>query len=116
MKQNKMSKLPRDKMKECIIAVDIDRTLITKEEPHELYLDIYILIKILSRFKNVKIVAWSGSGIDHAEKWINKLGLQEHIWKIESKYNYNQIKPTIVIDDVQDTSLGEVNLIVNREE
>ncbi len=116
-------------MQKTIIAFDIDGTLITnadtervhgvvseKEVPHE---DLIHMLKTFSRFKNVKIVVWSGGGKQYAEVWGGRLGLDKYVWRYASKLEKDQLAalgyPIVAIDDIQDCTLGIVNLIVRNK-
>lgn len=114
---NKNLGLPFEKMKTIIICFDVDGTLITNTgaTPDISNVRIVELLKILSSFKNVKIVVWSGGGKQYAERWVRMLGIEDYVWKIASKTEHEQIKPDIAIDDIQDTALGKINLIVREK-
>lgn len=116
-------------MIKTIIAFDIDGTLITNadeervhgvvsesEVPHE---DIVAMLKTLSRFKNVKIVVWSGGGKQYAETIGKRLGLDAYVWRYASKLEAPNLMnlgyPIVAIDDIQECTLGDVNLIVRNK-
>lgn len=116
-------------MIKTILAFDIDGTLITnldperqhsvvseKEVPHD---DIVNALKTFSRFKNVKIVVWSGGGKKYAETIGNRLGLDPYVWRYASKLEAPNLialgYPIVAIDDIQDCTLGDVNLIVRNK-
>jgi hydroxymethylpyrimidine pyrophosphatase-like HAD family hydrolase len=111
---------PFGKMEKLIVAFDVDGTLI-----HNGYYPggeianerIITLLRILSSFKNIRIVVWSGGGKQYAERWVRLLGIEKEVWRVASKTEYPQIRElgrVIAIDDIQDTKLGEMNLIVNE--
>ncbi len=111
--------LPVGKMRWVVVAFDVDGTLIGHSImgdgtywPHD---GIVSLAKTLSRFKNVKVVVWSGGGKDYASRMGRWLGLDEYVWKYASKTEHDQIKPDIAIDDIQDTAIGVINLIVREK-
>lgn len=125
---NKDLGLPeQDKMKQYVFAIDVDGTLITnldddrqhgvvssKEVPHD---DIVLLLRILStKFKNIRVVVWSGGGEQYAKTIGNRLGLDSFVDKYMSKLDYKLLCEkynVIAIDDIQSTALGNVaNLIV----
>ena len=116
-------------MIKTIVAFDIDGTLITnldpdrehgevssKEVPHE---PILAMLKSFSRFKNIKIVVWSGGGKEYAETIGRRLGLDKYVWRYASKLEAPEIKslgyPIVAIDDIQACSLGDINLIVRNK-
>lgn len=105
--------LPFGKMRWVVVAFDVDGTLIDAG-PH-FYEPIIQLLKILAKFKNIKIVMWSGGGKEYAARWGRLLGLDEFVWKYASKTEHEQIKPDIAIDDIQDTAIGTINLIVRNK-
>jgi phosphoserine phosphatase len=112
-----------------ILAFDIDGTLITnvdpdrehgevssKEVPHE---DIIAILKTFSRFKNIRILVWSGGGRSYAETIGSRLGLDPYVWRYASKLQVEAFRelghPIVAIDDIQDCTLGDVNLIVRNK-
>lgn len=124
--------LPRSddgKMQKIIIAFDVDGTLISQPTPTivpgvinndsvPIVHQINTLI-VLSTYKNIRIVVWSGGGREYAATWGNRLGLDKHVWKYASKLEHEQIKAQcdllIAIDDIQSTRLGDANLIVREK-
>jgi len=111
-------------MIKTIIAFDVDGTLITNNDPDRVHgvaskdevphVPIINMLMVLSRFKNVRIVVWSGGGKDYAEVWGRRLGLDPYVWKYATKLD-TTIKPDIAIDDIQDCELGAINLIVRNK-
>ncbi len=77
------------------------------------------LLQILSTFKNVSIVVWSGGGKKYAENWGKRLGIDKFVWRYASKLEFSDIKKKcnflIAIDDIQATRLGDANLIVREK-
>ena len=69
------------------------------------------LVIILSSFKNVTMVVWSGRGADYAQEVVEKLGLSSYVKKT---YTKGDIEPDIAIDDQHEFSLGKINLIVRE--
>lgn len=124
--------LPRSqdgKMEKVIVAFDVDGTLIKnagvdREHGIPSSSDVPIMhqvhmLTVLSTFKNIKIVVWSGGGKQYAETWGRRLGLDKYVWRYASKLEYSEIKAQcdtlIAIDDIQATQLGDVNLIVREK-
>lgn len=126
--------LPRQddgKMKKVIVAFDVDGTLIrntaepgdrTHGTPNNEDVPIVHQIntlQVLSTYKNIRIVVWSGGGKQYAETWGRRLGLDQYVWRYASKLEYEAIRANcdylIAIDDIQDTALGDVNLIVREK-
>lgn len=128
--------LPRgDRMDKFVIAFDVDGTLIRhananiiqkKREFGEPYpfdaanLDVVEYLILSSRiFKNADVIVWSGGGKDYAQRWVDRLQLQEFVWKVMSKTEYKELRKlrqVIAVDDIQDTRLGDAaNLIVRMK-
>lgn len=119
-------------MKKIIIAFDVDWTLINNEityggiEKINTNDRIVELLKILSSFKNTKIIVWSWRWKEWAETicdihWLNKYvdwcASKNHIWKDENwKHKFApDIVPDICIDDIEACELGLLNLIVHEK-
>lgn len=116
-------------MIKTILAFDIDGTLITnvdpdrehgevssKEVPHD---EIVAMLKTFSRFKNIKILVWSGGGKAYAETIGRRYELDKYVWRYASKLEAPEIVslgyPIVAIDDMQACSLGDINLIVRNK-
>lgn len=104
-------------MQRVAICFDVDGTLITyqgeeRERVTRLVLDMHKL------FKNAKLVVWSGGGNKYAEDCARRLGLAEYVWKFMSKHQHRELRALgyqiLAIDDIQDTALGDINLIVRQ--
>jgi hydroxymethylpyrimidine pyrophosphatase-like HAD family hydrolase len=128
----KPADLPRaadGKMDKVIFAFDIDGTLVRNGSPDRQHGtvndgDVPIVhqintLMVLSTYKNIKIVVWSGGGKQYAEMWGKRLGLDQYVWRYASKLEHDDIKKhcdhLIAIDDIQATRLGDVNLIVREK-
>lgn len=128
----KPTELPRaddGRMQKVIVAFDVDGTLIrnvTKERTPGVVSndDVPIVhqintLQVLSTYKNIRIVVWSGGGKDYAAMWGRRLGLDKYVWRYASKLEYQDLKQLcdmiIAIDDIQATQLGDVNLIVREK-
>lgn len=106
------------KMKKLVVAFDIDGTLINNE-----YLDgdkmptanerIRTLLIVLAHMKNTKIVVWSGGGEFYARQVAHAIGIDKYVDNYMAKDN--DLNPDIAIDDIQDTALGKINLIVREK-
>lgn len=113
--------LPRDRMRKVVVAFDIDGTLrcnctATCQDRNE---RIVTLAEILKHCKNTKLIAWSGGGADYVRSQIRLMHL-DHIFteaNCWAKLNYfmKNGQPDIAVDDIQDTALGVVNLIVREK-
>jgi len=76
------------------IAFDVDRTLITINDTPR-----YPIIDLLFWFmKNTRctIFVWSGGGIDYAQRWVEKLGLDKLNVQVIEKGSQSM---DIVVDD-----------------
>ena len=105
-------------MQKIIIAFDCDWTLI-KAEPYGQcnYIPNYRivnLLKILSTFKNIKIIVWSGGGKEHAERTVQELELKKNIKWVYDKAECD-LKVDIAIDDIHICDLWKFNLIVREK-
>lgn len=127
----KPTALPRSddgKMQKVIVAFDVDGTLIRQAEgstPGIVNNDSVPIVhqintlQVLSTYKNIKIVVWSGGGKQYAETWGRRLGLDKYVWRYASKLEHKELRAMcdflIAIDDIQATQLGDANLIVREK-
>lgn len=109
---NALTALPRAPMQNVRIAFDVDGTLrcnctASCDDGNQRIYDLFI---ILNSFKNTELYVWSGGGADYAWRFAQKFGLpikQSHcISKLAAP------KMDIAIDDIQETNLAAINLIV----
>lgn len=123
--------LPRaddGRMQKVIVAFDVDGTLIRQAEnalPGVVNNDSVPIVhqintlQVLSRYKNIRIVVWSGGGKQYAETWGRRLGLDQYVWRYASKLEHRELRAMcdflIAIDDIQATQLGDANLIVREK-
>lgn len=130
MNMNEKLGLPRDKMRRINIAFDVDGTLRCNggktyhaggiadkcdehcQEPNE---NIVALFNLLSRFKNVDLWVWSGGGAKYARRFAELYNLPVNSARCISKLDHTQYSMDIAIDDIQDTALGAINLIVREK-
>lgn len=109
-------------MKEIIIAFDIDGTLLNNEgippatPPHlrpktSVNLEAVLLLQILSRMKNTRIIVWSGGGLEYAENIVRQYGLEHYIDKCYGKEACEETVD-ICFDDVHACELADKNIIV----
>lgn len=124
-------------MDKITVAFDVDGTLIgngggsTVKDGHFAQdpvanEEIRSLLIILSKFKNIRVIVWSGGGELYARQVVASLGLQKYVDGYASK-NYlgrdedgkaifsPSIRPDIAIDDIQSCRLGHFNLIVKQK-
>lgn len=117
-------------MKKIIYAFDVDGTLIRNTNPENRIHgtpdndDVPIVhqintLMVLSTYKNIRIVVWSGGGKQYAETWGRRLGLDKYVWRYASKLERDDIRSKcdflIAVDDIQACELGDVNLIVREK-
>lgn len=96
------------------IAFDVDGTLRNNTKINTVANEnIRTLLVILSKFKNVKIVVWSGGGEIYARQMARELHITQFVDKYASKTD--DIKIDIAIDDQQEFNLGNLNLIVKEK-
>lgn len=116
MGTNEKLGLPRDKMRKITIAFDVDGTLRcnctdTCQDPNQRIVDLF---NTLASFKNTEMYVWSGGGDMYAARFAVLYNLRVKgsncIGKIGAR-----IKPDIAVDDIQDTALGNINLIVREK-
>lgn len=113
---NKKLGLPFGKMKNITIAFDIDGTLRNNQTDKIIANeDIRTLVRILAKMKNTTIIVWSGSGELYARQVTDKLHITQWVTGYASKTAHEEIKPDIAIDDIQDTAIGKINLIVKEK-
>lgn len=114
---NQQLGLPRDDMKKIVIAFDVDGTLRNNNVEDRVVAneDIRSLLRILSRFKNTKIIVWSGSGVLYARQAANEMHINQWVDGYAAKSDWTVITPDIAIDDIQDTAIGQINLIVKEK-
>jgi len=116
---NKDIGLPFNKMEKVAICFDVDGTLINDNQINfktRALLDWFVSQK----WKNVNIIVWSGSGSEYARSRIRLiLPRVEKMVKFYSKLEYEELRKKydkiIAIDDIQDTALGDINLIVRNK-
>ena len=112
-----------DGMEKIAFAFDVDGTLIDSAEGEVdwPYSSTLTLVRAMAQqnWKNVDIIIWSGGGARYAEtqarQWLKDVvGLKFH-----SKLEYAELRKRyhkiIAVDDIQDTRLGDANLIVRNK-
>lgn len=113
---NKKLGLPFGKMEPIIICFDVDGTLINNQKggiiANE---DIRELLRILTKFKNIKIVVWSGDGELYARQVAREIHIDHFVDAYASKTAHKKINPHIAIDDQHACALGSINLIVREK-
>lgn len=102
-------------MRKIKIAFDVDGTLRCNctrdcQDPND---NIVTLYNILCTFKNTDMYVWSGGGASYAYTFAQKFGLARA--KCRGKLDTPRFEPDIAVDDIQDTALGAINLIVKEK-
>lgn len=106
-------------MEKVLIAFDVDGTLIDGDAKFSKML-VLLACFVNQPFKNVDIAVWSGGGANYAET-MTKRFLPEIPTSVKyySKLEHEQLRQKyakiVAFDDVQDTRLGDVNLIVRNK-
>lgn len=109
-------------MDEIVIAFDVDGTLLSNEEippatpPHlrpktSVNVEAVILLQILSRMKNTRILVWSGGGKEYAEEFVRLYGLEKFVDKCYGKEACEE-EVDICFDDVHACKLADKNIVV----
>lgn len=107
-----------DGMEKVLVAFDVDGTLINNDENY--LISQAVLMSVFKQaWKNVDIIVWSGGGAEYAERMVRRALPTISGIKFYSKLQYKELRAKydkiIAIDDVQDTRLGDVNLIVRNK-
>lgn len=108
-----------DGMERIAICFDVDGTLIDGDKKHASTMKLLVALAE-QKWKNVRIVVWSGGGQKYAETIVRRYGLDAlHSLQIMSKLQHQELRDkgyrVIAIDDIQNTRLGDVNLIVRNK-
>ena len=106
-------------MERIAICFDVDGTLIDGDEKHVSTMKLLVAFAE-QNWKNVRIVVWSGGGREYAETIVRRYGLDAlRNLQVMGKLQYQELRDRgyriIAIDDIQDTRLGDVNLIVRNK-
>jgi phosphoserine phosphatase len=114
--KNKELGLPFGGMEKVAICFDVDGTLIDGDKQHHVTLALLGVIN-MQKWKNVDVVIWSGGGADYARTMIERTGFTG--FKYHSKLEHQELRKKyakiIAIDDIQDTAIGDINLIVRNK-
>lgn len=108
-----------DGMQKVAICFDVDGTLINEDKPLR-ETQMLLMALLAQKWKNVDVIIWSGGGMRYAELHARRHmpGIERGV-KFMSKLDWESVKlhydAVIAIDDIQDTRLGDVNLIVRNK-
>lgn len=120
MSKNKELGLPFGRMEKVAICFDVDGTLIDGDKTYNATLDVLRAMAFQS-WKNLDVIVWSGGGADYARTQYNRItkGCDERYVRFYSKLEHKALREKyaklIIIDDIQDTAIGDVNLIVRNK-
>lgn len=106
-------------MEKVLVAFDVDGTLIGEGDTP---LPTLSLLEVFwtQKWKNVDVIVWSGGGADYAQNMVERhtdLARGRSCWYSKLQYQVLRKKyaKVIAFDDIQDTRLGDVNLIVRNK-
>jgi phosphoglycolate phosphatase-like HAD superfamily hydrolase len=105
--------LPFDKMRTIDVAFDVDGTLI--DTSGFMNIGPVNLLILLRGMKNTRITVWSGGGADYARHHCERMGIDKFVHRYRGKLDTPRWIPDIAIDDIQDTAIGMINLIVREK-
>jgi len=106
-------------MEKVAICFDVDGTLIDEDKEHHSTIALLDVLR-LQKWKNLEIIVWSGGGKQYAEQMFRDFVSNDTSRiSFHSKLEHQQLRQKydklIAIDDIQDTRLGDVNLIVRNK-
>lgn len=123
-------------MKEVVIAFDLDGTLLNNEgippgTPTHMRpkcgvnIDAVLLLQLLSKQKNTRIIVWSGGGKEYAERVCREYGFDKYVSRAYGKpgigpmvgaYDYETDGLVdICFDDIHACELADKNIIVKMK-
>lgn len=122
MSANEKLGLPRHRMKKVAFCFDIDGTLIDEHGLPNMETLVLASSMLAQKWKNVDFIFWSGGGADyarvHAQRMLPVLAVYPKV-KFHAKSEHQMLREKydqlIAIDDIQDTAIGDVNLIVRNK-
>lgn len=114
--------LPRNKMQKIAFCFDIDGTLIDEHALPNMNTLVFATSLLAQKWKNVDVIFWSGGGASyaetHAKRMLPVLAVYPAV-KFHSKLDHEILRQKydklIAVDDIQDTALGDVNMIVRNK-
>lgn len=109
-----------DGMERVAVCFDVDGTLVGEGDLPIAPTIVLLRMLTAQQWKNVDVIVWSGGGRDYARTMAERhVGEDLSGVYYYSKLDYERIRSKynkiIAIDDVQDTRLGDVNLIVRNK-
>lgn len=95
------------------IAFDVDNTLIQKDPFTGRDIARYSVLLMLFHMKVFcEIYVWSGSGLDYAKMWVEKLGIEDMVTVIDKNITASAHHNIDLTVDDQDCQLAKLNLKV----
>lgn len=115
MGANKNLGLPFGKMQKVRVVFDVDGTLRcnctdTCMNSNQRIVDMF---NTFASFKNVDLYVWSGGGTEYAAVMARHFDLDVKPSHCISKVGAPEMD--IAVDDIQDTAIGKINLIVQEK-
>lgn len=114
-------------MRQIVIAFDIDGTLRDNTVADRILANerIRTLLILLSSMKNARIMVWSGGGANYARQVCAAMAIEQYVDVYADKgfggYEadgspifHTDIQPDIAFDDIEECTLGALNLIVRE--
>ena len=109
-------------MEKIAFCFDIDGTLINEHGLPNMETLVLASSLLCQKWKNVDVIFWSGGGADyaehHAKRMLPVLAIYPKV-KFYSKTDHKILREKyaklIAIDDIQDTRIGDANLIVRNK-
>jgi hypothetical protein len=104
-------------MKKIRVAFDVDGTLRCNctETCNDANQRIVSLAYLFSHFKNIELHCWSGGGADYAWAFVRSHNLAPIIKQSHCYSKLSAPHMDIAIDDQQEFSLADINLIVREK-
>ena len=117
--KNKELGLPfGERMDKVLVVFDVDGTLINEDATYMTTLAILEYFAF-QKWKNVDVAVWSGGGADYARTQVTRRVKELPKVKFYSKLQHTELRQRydkiIAFDDIQDTRIGDVNLIVRNK-
>ena len=95
------------------IAIDVDNTLIFKNELGEDELNVEFVMfigRFLEQVKYCKVYVWSGGGVEYAQRRVDEWNYHlENLWHTDIKVIPKHTKGIDICFDDQEVILGKVN-------
>ena len=114
-------------MRQIVIAFDIDGTLRDNTVADRIVANerIRTLLILLSSMKNTRIMVWSGGGANYARQVSASMAIEQYVAVYADKgfggYEadgspifHTDLQPDIAFDDIEECTLGNLNLIVQE--